>query len=107
MKCARADCKSGEPGEWSPKVKVWAKNYPRESHDPAVLIIGIALYDRCARKTTVKDLLTPAALNTILEGFKAAGKHAPDFDNAVVELDLVDELPEEWRARVIAANSKK
>lgn len=107
MKCARTDCKTGEAAEWSPKVKVWAKNYPRASHDPAVLIIGIALCDKCARKTGVKDLLTPAALDTIIAGFAAAGKHAPDFDTAVVELDLVDELPEEWRARVIAANTKK
>lgn len=87
MLCAKAGCRAA--GTHRPKARVWAAGYPRDSHDPLEMWIGLPCCERHAREFPIGE-----GLRSLLKELLAAdGRAPPDLDTMEVVAVPLAQLP--------------
>lgn len=89
MKCSSRDCL--HESAVTPTLLLWAAGYPKDSHSPIECKMGVPLCRACAAHFTPRNFTTLQEGRTMISVFvQAAGRAAPDLDNAELRLDPID-----------------
>jgi hypothetical protein len=92
-KCCRKVCTSGKEGILCPVIKVWAKGYEKAKSVPLEMLMkGLFFCEDCAANLRPADLLTADGKEKITKSITMAGRVAPDFDGAELEMIQAAEL---------------
>lgn len=91
-KCFEPDCPYAPV--WAPKLRVPAKDWPLDQHNPLEIVLGITFCARCAprfkrNKRLMQFLDENEPLREILE-ILTRSMQPPDFNRAYVELVALD-----------------
>lgn len=79
MNCSKKDC--SRKGEWSVEIKIPAKGYAIESHQPLGIMVSIPLCKDHAAKSDILELL-PDLKEKLDATFEGSGLAQPDYERA-------------------------
>ena len=89
-KCSEKSCLSGLPAKWEPVILLWAEGYPKATHQPASVTIGLHVCDSCKALSKPWHYLDQDLRNKLKLNFYERGKAQPDFGKAEITFTLAD-----------------
>lgn len=86
LRCATLDCQHA--ARWAPCIHVPAQGWPKGTHQPARMIVGIKVCTDCFARITVEELLSDQVREVVKTFLR--GMAPPAFDRATIERLALD-----------------